>query len=113
MSTGRPKRQNFRSGQKSWPEMTGKWQFVTFIKTDHKLIIVTLISVSELVQPASLRGWYLLEAALCAAFFMARDQTDTPARDNKDTSSPWRRVRVLRNMLLRWYLTVSRDRPEL
>ncbi|ERS04717.1 hypothetical protein Q672_14355 [Marinobacter sp. EVN1] len=50
--------------------MTDKWQFVTFIKTDQKLIIVTLISVSELVQPASLRGWYLLEAALCAAFFM-------------------------------------------
>jgi len=28
--------------------MTDKWQFVTFIKTDQKLIMVTLISVSEL-----------------------------------------------------------------
>jgi len=53
--------------------MTDKWQFVTFIKTDQKLIIVTLISVSELVQPVSLRGWYLLEAALCAAFFYGKE----------------------------------------
>ncbi|AMQ89682.1 hypothetical protein ASQ50_13790 [Marinobacter sp. LQ44] len=49
--------------------MTDNWQLLTFLKTDQNLIIVTLISVSELVQPASCRAGYLLEAALLRGFF--------------------------------------------
>src|SRR5690554_234102 len=94
--------------------MTDEWQFVTFITTYEKLIIVTLISVSELVQPFSNRVGYLLELAPCTAFFISGlPHTDAHALESSDTSSPCRLVDVFRNTLLRWYLTVSRDRADI